>query len=678
MKRLSAFAIVLGLLCFSGSVFAVDLTVSGSGTYVVSSNATYNLVTVNQSGSLVVTNGATLTVTGALVGSDNASFLFDNCTVNGRINVQSSRKFHALNATLNNFEAAPTNSMVTSNSIIISSSTIVADGPRAPYYTRGGSAQIQLNSPNDIYISNSNISVLGGEGTSGYYGPQPDGSGTFNIQSSKDVYVENSTLASTGYPSSLSLSGNLIYAFNSNLSGNGTTGGSGTVAINGQELNGSGGSVRGTGGAGLSVAIHGGTIYAFPTGGGSGNISLSGQVVNWANASMIATGGNGGGGYSSYVQTAGGGSALITVSSTVNASPSLYSVTFGLTGGTGSSTGSTSLNITPSSINGALRSTVEIPRLVLDQFDDRNLWSPNSTLGWWDIDGTLVYQHALIDYYSRRSIKSMRTDFNKNGLAWSLFGGFLASVNPNRNFTGFNTVRLWVRGNADLLVKLRDGNFTEENVSTQNMSDAASEITHLDFNYSALRSVNLSNVDNVLLFAAPGDATASGTFYIDSVELTNTMRVEDFEDGNLWSPDSTLGWWDGDGTLVYQRNLVSSPRHEGASCMRVDFNKSGRPWSYFAGYIAMANPEHDFRAYRKLSFWVYGNVSLLVKLRDRGYHESDVATVSGVAGQWSLIEVDFSDLAIDKSDIDNIIFFAAPGSGTASGAFYIDDLKLIK
>jgi hypothetical protein len=163
------------------------------------------------------------------------------------------------------------------------------------------------------------------------------------------------------------------------------------------------------------------------------------------------------------------------------------------------------------------------------------------------------------------------------------------------------------------------------------------------------------------------------------VELINTSRVENFEDGDMWSPDTSLGWWEIDGTLVYSRSLVESLRHEGRSCMRVDFNKSGMPWSLFGGSISASNPVRDFSKYWKLSFWLYGDVDLLIKLRDRNYVEKDVATVSGVAGQWSLVEVDFSDLTdIDKTDIDNILFFAAPGDGSASGTFYIDDLRLIQ
>src|SRR5574341_672968 len=155
--------IVFGLL-FQRSVYAADLTVGGTTTYVISSNATYNLVTVKENGSLVVTNGATLTVTGALVGNDNSSFLFDGCNVSGRINIQSSKKIHILSSTLNNYEGAPTDTILKSNNILISSSTVLADGPTAPYYTEGGSAKIEIISPIDIYISNSTISVLGGTG----------------------------------------------------------------------------------------------------------------------------------------------------------------------------------------------------------------------------------------------------------------------------------------------------------------------------------------------------------------------------------------------------------------------------------------------------------------------------------------------------------------------------------
>jgi hypothetical protein len=112
--------------------------------------------------------------------------------------------------------------------------------------------------------------------------------------------------------------------------------------------------------------------------------------------------------------------------------------------------------------------------------------------------------------------------------------------------------------------------------------------------------------------------------------------------------------------------------------MRIDYNKFGKPWSFFGGYLSTLNYNTDFSAYRKLSFWLYGNVSLLIKLRDATYQEQDIATVYGSGLGWRLVEVDFSDVTIDKEDIDNILFFAAPGDGAASGTFYIDDLKLTK
>lgn len=188
--------------------FAANLTVSGSSTQVISSNATYDLVIVQDQASLVVKDGATLTVSGCLVGYNESSFLFDNCTVTGRINVESSAKFHLLNSTLINDEVAPTNSIFNSDNIIISSSSITATGPLAAYYTPVGDSNIELRSNNDIFIRDSALSCTGGIGRGGYYGPKPDGKGYLIIETPARIFIENnSELTATGYPGTLSLSG---------------------------------------------------------------------------------------------------------------------------------------------------------------------------------------------------------------------------------------------------------------------------------------------------------------------------------------------------------------------------------------------------------------------------------------------------------------------------------------
>ncbi len=672
------FLLVL-FLALSWNLYAANLTVSGSTVHVISANTTYDLVTVQNTASLIVTNGATLTVTGALVGYNQSSFLFDNGNLTGRMNITSSKKFHVLNGTLFNNGSAPTDSIIYSDSIILTSCTLRTDGPTAPYYTAGGTAKIFLHSANDIFISGTTIQNEGGVGVGGYDGPKPDGAGTLTIESDANIYIENnSQVTNWGYVANFTITADVLYVFNSMLTDTGTSGGGANFTVNAEEINASQNTFTAQGGTGMPGAAHGGVMYAPPTSGGSGSVNLTAKIVNLADNPLNVSGGNGGAAPYGPFNPGSGGSASINIQSTLNSDSSLYNFTYSLTPGTGISTGTTQLIVNPNSILGAFSSTVEIPRSVLENFNDRNFWSPSTTMGWWDVDGVSVYQHLLIDAYTHSSVKSMQVNYNKLDKLWSFFGGYMDAMNSHKNFTSFNSVRVWVKGSTDLLVKLRDRNYNAQDITTQNMSSASSGMTHLDFNFSNVNSVNLSDIDNVLCFAAPGTSSVTGTFYIDSVELVNTVQLEDFENNTLWNPNTQMGWWDMDGALVYTHSVVSNIKHQGQKSMQVDFNKSGLAWSLFGGYIAGGNPNRNFTAYRKVSFWLYGDVDLLVKLRDRGYHEQDVATVSGVAGQWTLCEVDFSDVTIDKSDIDNILFFAEPGSGVGTGTFYIDDIKLTK
>jgi hypothetical protein len=673
MKRIGLIRNILGLSFLASPLFGADLLIS-TGSYVITSNVTYNLVTVNGTGSLSVINDGFLTVTGALVGQDQSSFLIDRGTVRGRVNITSSKKFHLLNATLSNTEGSPSNSIINSGNIVIAHSRIDAVTPLSQAV--GGSAAIQLISPNDIYVSDSKITVTAGPGATGYYGGQRGGGGELTVQSTRNAYVDpGSILTCSGSESRLSIKGDVIYLNGAQFLSYGKSASNGYVIFDAQEINGAGNTLYAEGGTGLAGSIHGGTIYAFPTGGGNGKMALTGKIVNLASNSLVTQGGAGG--YmptNSYgIPSGGPGSGDVAIKSTQNSNPSLYSNTIT----------TPLIDIQPASISGAGSSTVEIVRRRIEDFQDRNLWSPSTTLGWWDIDDVKVYKHNIVDSFAVMSSKTMRVDFNKSDLPWSLYGGYLDALNPSRDFTSFNTVRVWAKGDTTLLMKLRDRSLQGRDVGTQSLS-TADEVALLDFNFDTVKNeyyktrINLNDMDNLLFFAAPGQSTVSGTFYINAIELTNTAKIEDFEDGNLWSPNTTLGWWDVDGTVVYRHSLVTSPCHEGGSCMKTEFTKAGRAWSSFGGNVSGLNPNLNISAYRKLSFWLYGNVSILVKMVDKAYVGQDLGTVQGVANAWKRVEVDFSDAVINKNQLDNILFFAAPGNASATGTFYIDDLKLTK
>jgi hypothetical protein len=159
---------------------------------------------------------------------------------------------------------------------------------------------------------------------------------------------------------------------------------------------------------------------------------------------------------------------------------------------------------------------------------------------------------------------------------------------------------------------------------------------------------------------------------------TGYRIIEDFEDGNYWTPETTLGWWDSDGATVYNRYPEYVMSHGGREAMRIEYNKNGLEWSCMGAYIAANNPLRDFSGKSKLYFWLCGTAEVLVKLRDRSLHECDVRRVKGVSsGTWTYCELDLSAVSgLTMSDIDNIIFFVEPGKAQGTGTILIDDIGI--
>ena len=316
--------------------------------------------------------------------------------------------------------------------------------------------------------------------------------------------------------------------------------------------------------------------------------------------------------------------------------------------------------------------------VALEDFEDQQFWTPDTTVGWWDSAGTNVYQRSNSVAPVSDGQVSMRVQYAKNGDPWSFMGAFLSASNPTRDFSRHELLTLDVHGAAELLVKLRDQSQAEEDVARLRATSAEAW-NRLVFDISKL-GVNNSAIDNVLLFVDPGNAASSGTLFFDRIRLENRkpITIEDFEDSSFWMPETSLGWWDIDGTRVYRRSQSKDPSHGGLGAMRVDYTKDGLPWSLFGGYLAPSNPRRDFTQRTRLALWVYGTADVLVKLRDRQFREVELGMgrATNVNG-WTRLVFDYAGMdGIDLRDLENILFFVAPGQATASGTLYLDDLVL--
>ena len=272
----------------------------------------------------------------------------------------------------------------------------------------------------------------------------------------------------------------------------------------------------------------------------------------------------------------------------------------------------------------------------------------------------------------------MRVAYSKNGDAWSVMAAHLSGANPKRDFSAHELLALKVYGACELLVKLRDETRAERDVAVLKAKNATGW-NQLLFDFSAL-GINKRAIDNILFFVDPGNGTSSGTIYLDQIKLANRKpeMLDNFEDSSFWTPDTSLGWWDVDGTRVYRRSQSKDPSRGGFGAMKVEYTKDGLAWSLIGGHLSPSNPLKDFTRHTRLAVWVYGRADVLVKLRDRARAEAEIGTGRALnASGWTRLVFDYSRISsINLSDIDNVLFFVDPGNPSSSGTIYLDDVAV--
>lgn len=159
--------------------------------------------------------------------------------------------------------------------------------------------------------------------------------------------------------------------------------------------------------------------------------------------------------------------------------------------------------------------------VLVEDFQDDNFWTPNETVGWWDSNGTVVYKRSRVYTHLASADISrpvMQVSYNKNQDPWALFGAYISTANPLRDFSRHTKLTVWARGlqDAQLLVKLRDRKQQEEDVSAQHVGQGW---TKLEFDYSNLNTIDLSDIENILFFIEPGNASSNGTLYLFDISL---------------------------------------------------------------------------------------------------------------------------------------------------------------
>jgi hypothetical protein len=143
--------------------------------------------------------------------------------------------------------------------------------------------------------------------------------------------------------------------------------------------------------------------------------------------------------------------------------------------------------------------------------------------------------------------------------------------------------------------------------------------------------------------------------------------LEDFEGPRRMS------WWSLE-PAVFSYAETSEQAHGGARSLRVEYSKSDT--YQFLG-AEVPSGLCDFSKAQSLRVWVYGDVSLLLKLEDKNGTQADVSKQKAADPYgWSRLTFDYSGVQLNLHNIKNIFFFPAPGDASASGIFYLDDIGL--
>jgi hypothetical protein len=157
---------------------------------------------------------------------------------------------------------------------------------------------------------------------------------------------------------------------------------------------------------------------------------------------------------------------------------------------------------------------IDIGTSIFDDFEGNTLNN-----GWKDGgDGVYTISEAVDN--SNTGIKSLKVDFHKKNFSWANMQTDLK--NTNLSLANTLTAQVYNKGNEplELLLKVK----TDKGAYEQKfIINSINKWEKIKWDISSFRN-NLTNVNKVLIFAAPGSENTKGTFYIDDIEL-ETAKV---------------------------------------------------------------------------------------------------------------------------------------------------------
>jgi hypothetical protein len=143
---------------------------------------------------------------------------------------------------------------------------------------------------------------------------------------------------------------------------------------------------------------------------------------------------------------------------------------------------------------------------VIDDFEGNR-----DHLGWAD-GGDGVYQLTPESGVTNTGTGALKVDYNKNGYAWA---NFAAVFDGDKNFSSSDSLKASVYGDATLLLKLE----TSAQPIEKTFTVTGNEWHQIEWVFTAAEKEKLQAVKRLLVFAAPGTDQASGTFYLDDIQV---------------------------------------------------------------------------------------------------------------------------------------------------------------
>jgi len=144
---------------------------------------------------------------------------------------------------------------------------------------------------------------------------------------------------------------------------------------------------------------------------------------------------------------------------------------------------------------------------------------------WIDVDAD-VYKRWRVQSVHYEGSACMRVDYSKrDNLPWSFFAIKLGSNNLSRDISQYDRLCFYVMPETPdlkLLAKIEDNH--KRAVEKRFTFNKIGKWQKCVLDFAGTDKLNLSQVILILFFAAPGEESSSGSFYIDNITLIRTKN----------------------------------------------------------------------------------------------------------------------------------------------------------